>query len=318
MSFITILLIAIGLSMDSLAVSISGGICMKPFCIKKSLKMALTMGIFQGGMTWLGWAMGIHFSNYITDFDHWIAFVLLSYLGGKMVYESFKEEDSHLITFSSRMLFTLGVATSIDALAVGVSMAFLKTGIWFPASVIAFTTFFLSFSGVICGYCSILGNNTPVPLFSIYDTRIRRPLHTNTRTTPKQIQVTTNHNNKVIFPQLNINIHPATGKSATAIATSQTLLRNIRLSVLFTAPQTKLFFHQSTSSPINILAGMSNGNMYLIFFSGNKDSKTSATNIHNNGNKYNLLCLNCLFHTGRTVAVISRPAHTPDSKKNFQ
>ena len=114
MSFITILLIAIGLSMDSLAVSISGGICMKPFCIKKSLKMALTMGIFQGGMTWLGWAMGIHFSNYITDFDHWIAFVLLSYLGGKMVYESFKEEDSHLITFSSRMLFTLGVATSID------------------------------------------------------------------------------------------------------------------------------------------------------------------------------------------------------------
>ena len=140
MSFITILLIAIGLSMDSLAVSISGGICMKPFCIKKSLKMALTMGIFQGGMTWLGWAMGIHFSNYITDFDHWIAFVLLSYLGGKMVYES------------SRMLFTLGVATSIDALAVGVSMAFLKTGIWFPASVIAFTTFFLSFSGVICGF----------------------------------------------------------------------------------------------------------------------------------------------------------------------
>ena len=106
----------------------------------------------QGGMTWLGWAMGIHFSNYITDFDHWIAFVLLSYLGGKMVYESFKEEDSHLITFSSRMLFTLGVATSIDALAVGVSMAFLKTGIWFPASVIAFTTFFLSFSGVICGF----------------------------------------------------------------------------------------------------------------------------------------------------------------------
>ena len=152
MSFITILLIAIGLSMDSLAVSISGGICMKPFCIKKSLKMALTMGIFQGGMTWLGWAMGIHFSNYITDFDHWIAFVLLSYLGGKMVYESFKEEDSHLITFSSRMLFTLGVATSIDALAVGVSMAFLKTGIWFPASFIAFTTFFLSFSGVICGF----------------------------------------------------------------------------------------------------------------------------------------------------------------------
>ena len=151
MSFITILLIAIGLSMDSLAVSISGGICMKPFCIKKSLKMALTMGIFQGGMTWLGWAMGIHFSNYITDFDHWIAFVLLSYLGGKMVYESFKEEDSHLITFSSRMLFTLGVATSIDALAVGVTFAFLKVEIAAAVSFIGITTFILSAIGLKIG-----------------------------------------------------------------------------------------------------------------------------------------------------------------------
>ena len=152
MSFITILLIAIGLSMDSLAVSISGGICMKPFCIKKSLKMALTMGIFQGGMTWLGWAMGIHFSNYITDFDHWIAFVLLSYLGGKMVYESFKEEDSHLITFSSRMLFTLGVATSIDALAVGVSFSAMKVNIFVSASLIAATTFIISFIAVYFGH----------------------------------------------------------------------------------------------------------------------------------------------------------------------
>lgn len=152
MSFITILLIAIGLSMDSLAVSISGGICMKPFCLRKSLKMALIMGGFQGGMTWLGWAMGIHFSNYITNFDHWIAFVLLSYLGGKMVYESFKENESSLITFSNKMLFTLGVATSIDALAVGISMAFLKTAIWYPALIIAFTTFFLSFTGVLCGF----------------------------------------------------------------------------------------------------------------------------------------------------------------------
>ena len=110
------------------------------------------MGGFQGGMTWLGWAMGIHFSNYITNFDHWIAFVLLSYLGGKMVYESFKENESSLITFSNKMLFTLGVATSIDALAVGISMAFLKTAIWYPALIIAFTTFFLSFTGVLCGF----------------------------------------------------------------------------------------------------------------------------------------------------------------------
>lgn len=152
MNFITIFLIAIGLSMDSLAVSISGGICMKPFCIRKSLKMAFILGGFQGGMTWLGWALGIHFSAYITEFDHWIAFILLGYLGGKMVYESFKGEEHTAIHFSNKTLFTLGIATSIDALAVGVSMAFLKTSIWFSASFIAFTTFFLSFTGVLCGF----------------------------------------------------------------------------------------------------------------------------------------------------------------------
>ena len=90
MGYATIILIALGLSMDSLAVCISGGIFMKKFCIRKSLKMAFIMGGFQGGMTLLGWALGINFSKYISDYDHWIAFLLLSYLGGKMIYESFK------------------------------------------------------------------------------------------------------------------------------------------------------------------------------------------------------------------------------------
>ena len=92
MSLFTIFLIAIGLSMDSLAVSISGGMCLKRFSWHKAWKMATFMGVFQGGMTWLGWLLGYRFSAYITHFDHWIAFVLLGYLGGKMVYESFKEE----------------------------------------------------------------------------------------------------------------------------------------------------------------------------------------------------------------------------------
>ena len=142
MSFITILFIAIGLSMDSLAVSISGGICMKSFCMRKSLKMAMIMG----------WSLGNHFSSYIIDFDHWIAFVLLGYLGGKMIFESFQEEEKSPLTFSNKTLLTLGIATSIDALAVGVSMAFLKLNIWFPASIIAFTTFFLSLTGILCGF----------------------------------------------------------------------------------------------------------------------------------------------------------------------
>lgn len=152
MNFITVLLIALGLSMDSLAVSITGGICMHPFCIRKSLKMAIYLGVFQGMMTWLGWALGISFSSYITDFDHWIAFVLLAYLGGKMVYESFRKEEHHTVTFSHKTLFALGIATSIDALAVGVSLAFLKTSIWFPATFIALVTFILSLTGVLCGF----------------------------------------------------------------------------------------------------------------------------------------------------------------------
>lgn len=122
MGFATILIIAVGLSMDSLAVSISGGIFMKQFCIKKSFKLALIMGGFQGGMTLLGWALGFNFSSYISNLDHWIAFILLSYLGGKMIYESFKAENETLSSLSDKTLFTLGIATSIDALAVGVSL----------------------------------------------------------------------------------------------------------------------------------------------------------------------------------------------------
>ena len=146
MGIISILLIAVGLAMDSLAVSISGGIVMRPFCMRQSLRLAFTMGIFQGGMTL------VSFSSYITTFDHWIAFILLGFLGGKMIYESFREEETTISSFSTKTLLTLGVATSIDALAVGVSMAFLKTSIYFPAFIIGFVTFSLSLIGVICGY----------------------------------------------------------------------------------------------------------------------------------------------------------------------
>ena len=152
MGIITVFMIAIGLAMDSLAVSISGGFVMRPFCMRQSLRLALTMGIFQGGMTLLGWGLGVSFSSYITAFDHWIAFVLLGFLGGKMIYESFEEEETTISSFSTKTLITLGVATSIDALAVGVSMAFLKTSIYIPAFIIGFVTFSLSLIGVISGY----------------------------------------------------------------------------------------------------------------------------------------------------------------------
>lgn len=139
--------------MDSLAVSVSGGIVMRPFSLRQSLRLAFTMGAFQSGMTLLGWALGVGFSSYITAYDHWIAFILLAFLGGKMIYEAFSGgEESAVSSFSLRTLVTLGVATSIDALAVGVSMAFLQTGIGLPSLIIGVVAFALSLAGVWGGY----------------------------------------------------------------------------------------------------------------------------------------------------------------------
>ena len=103
-------------------------------------------------MPMLGYFLGKTFASFISSIDHWIAFILLGFLGGKMIYESFGEEETTISSFSTKTLLTLGVATSIDALAVGVSMAFLKTSIYFPAFIIGFVTFALSLIGVISGY----------------------------------------------------------------------------------------------------------------------------------------------------------------------
>ncbi|MDL2283412.1 manganese efflux pump MntP family protein [Odoribacter sp. OttesenSCG-928-G04] len=151
MSHLTIILIALGLSMDSMAVSISSGIYMNRFSFRQSLKIALVMGIFQGGMTLLGWLAGASFSSYIKEIDHWVAFILLGYLGGKMIYESLKQEKEAISSLSNKTLLTLAIATSIDALAVGIGFAFLETNIYIPAIIIAITTFLLSFLGISFG-----------------------------------------------------------------------------------------------------------------------------------------------------------------------
>lgn len=139
--------------MDSMAVSISSGIYLKKFYIQHAVKLALIMGFFQGGMTLLGWALGSRFSHYIENIDHWIAFVLLGYLGGKMIYESFKQEKEEISSLSNKTLITMAIATSIDALVIGIGFAFLQTGIWFPVIIIAVTTFILSLIGVYTGTC---------------------------------------------------------------------------------------------------------------------------------------------------------------------
>ena len=151
MSIITVLMIAIALSMDSFSVSISSGIFLKKVTLNKSFEVAVILAVFQGGMTFIGWALGINFSSYISAIDHWIAFVLLSYLGIKMIYESFKEDKDEIESLSYKRIMLLGLATSIDALAVGVGFAFLKTSIIMPLIVITLTTLFFSLLGLFTG-----------------------------------------------------------------------------------------------------------------------------------------------------------------------
>ncbi len=154
MSYIEILLLAIGLSMDSLAVSVTGGSILKNKCTLANIaKIAGVLGFFQAGMTVIGYLAGVGFEKYICAFDHWIAFFLLLYLGGKMIYDSTQDEDEDqkFNPLSFRTLCGLGVATSIDALAIGVSLAILKSSLMLQAYTIGIVTFIFSAFGVYFG-----------------------------------------------------------------------------------------------------------------------------------------------------------------------
>lgn len=167
MSLISILLTSIALSMDAFAVSITKGMTIKNITAKLAFKMAFFFGLFQGGMPLIGWALGISFEGYIKAFDHWIALILLSFLGIKMIYESIKGEDEDEVALDiaqdntqnnfndndikTKDLIVLSVATSIDALAVGVSFAFLNIDIVPVVSAIAIITFIVCFIGVLIG-----------------------------------------------------------------------------------------------------------------------------------------------------------------------
>lgn len=153
MSIIEIVLLAIGLSMDSLAVSVTGGAMIRKCTVYNMVKIGSFMGITQAVMTVLGYLTGVGFQKYITAFDHWIAFVLLLYLGGKMIYDSTqdKDEDCKTNPLCNKTLFGLAIATSIDALAIGISLAILKSDIIIQASLIGIVTFLMSVSGVYFG-----------------------------------------------------------------------------------------------------------------------------------------------------------------------
>ena len=159
--WIELFLIAVGLSMDAFAVSVCKGLGMT----KLNKKQAVTIGIYFGGfqalMPLIGYFLGVSFANYITSFDHWIAFVLLLIIGGKMIYEAIseKDEDEEIEMdkkLSHKELFVLAVATSIDALAVGISFALAYAGndafsIWGAIGLIGITTLLLSVLGVWIG-----------------------------------------------------------------------------------------------------------------------------------------------------------------------
>jgi manganese efflux pump family protein len=154
MDIATILLIAVGLAMDAFAVSIATGLSTNAQQKRKNaLIIASFFGGFQMFMPLIGWAVGLSLQDLIVGIDHWIAFGLLAFIGAKMICDSTKKEqesNNGVLRFSS--LLTLAVATSIDALMVGLSFAFLQTSIILPIIIIGVVTFVLSFIGFIFGY----------------------------------------------------------------------------------------------------------------------------------------------------------------------
>ncbi|MDA8244158.1 MAG: manganese efflux pump MntP family protein [Elusimicrobia bacterium] len=152
-----ILLIALGLSMDAFAVAVASGATMKRLNIPHALKMGLFFGGFQALMPVVGWAAGLSLKEYISSWDHWLAFGLLAAIGGKMLYESFeiKEEEDcggpKTCPFDTGTLTVLALATSIDALAVGLTFSVLKLSIIAPVLVIGLVTFAMSLAGVRLG-----------------------------------------------------------------------------------------------------------------------------------------------------------------------
>lgn len=156
MSIIELLLIGIGLSMDAFAVAICKGLAMRRINYRHTLIIALSFGGFQALMPFIGWLLGSRFARYITRYDHWIAFLLLLFIGGKMIWDTLHEGDGDDIDFAGerldiKELLLMAVATSIDALAMGITFAFLSVNIGAACGIIGVTTFLISTLGVFIG-----------------------------------------------------------------------------------------------------------------------------------------------------------------------
>ncbi|MBE7025933.1 MAG: manganese efflux pump [Ruminococcaceae bacterium] len=153
MNFLMLFITAVGLSMDAFAVAMCKGLCMQRFRVRHSVLVGIYFGTFQAVMPLIGYFLGINFAERIQNVDHWIAFGLLAFLGLKMLYEALgkNEEDQNGDALDCKTMLALSLATSIDALAVGISFAVLQTEIFSAVAVIGITTFCLSAVGVKIG-----------------------------------------------------------------------------------------------------------------------------------------------------------------------
>ncbi|MEN6557224.1 MAG: manganese efflux pump MntP family protein [Thermoguttaceae bacterium] len=153
LGWLAILGISVGLAMDAFAVSVAAGIALDAVTPRHVFRVGFHFGLFQFLMPILGWLAGSHLAAYISRYDHWVAFALLIYVGGKMLFEAMGEKKNGGGVDPTRgwSLLTLSVATSLDALAVGVSMAMLRVSVWLPSVVIGTVTATLSAVGVTFG-----------------------------------------------------------------------------------------------------------------------------------------------------------------------
>jgi putative Mn2+ efflux pump MntP len=153
MGFISLLLIAISLSFDTFAVSISTGIAVRQIKFFEAVKIASTLAFFQSIMPYIGWFAASSIQTEIQDYDHWIAFILLFLLGSKMIYDNLKHAEN-VQTFNpykTSVLISMGIATSIDALVVGITFGFLNLNIYWSVMIIGIVTFFASMLGMLFG-----------------------------------------------------------------------------------------------------------------------------------------------------------------------
>ncbi len=155
MDLLTLFLIAVGLSMDAFAVSVSDGMCYPGMPKSRAIAIAGAFGLFQGIMPVAGYFAGSAFADLISGFDHWIALILLAVIGGNMIREAIQDirnpEEQVCRVFTWKLLLAQAMATSIDALAVGISFAMLSANIYWAAGFIAVVTFTLSLIGVVAG-----------------------------------------------------------------------------------------------------------------------------------------------------------------------